>query len=970
MSLINDALRAVRSKRSTPPTASAGGAYPASRPNGGGALVPVIAGCVGVGILLMLLIAAIVFALRDNSKPDGANSPDLALAPADSNPPPLEVSAPEQVRPSPFDYNNENSRPTPSGDNRFGAPPPSYAPPAPAGGHAPSDIDTAALQARIERLTNQIAESQQSSEMERNRLGDTVATVIELLDDRGGSAPSELVSKSEVESGARPLSRDSPTAGVIYNITGPVTIGSGGVLHATGPVTSGGGAAAPMLGAAPMVMPGAAAMPGPAGMGNAWAPQYYPVYPGMPYSYPQQMAAPGQQAISQATTPSSYSGPSDPELLNLHEQNQRLLDRLSGIGTGLEEQKATPIVADAPLEEPSVLLAPAAPTPKPGKSVAKAVDLPASRMLEDDVARWERAVAQHDELWSADTGLPPSPMGPNDLYTLLNNQDEEEPIEITRWEDQSIDFNRVFRGREVDIDPGFRAGPLRLSAFDSSALTTGDFNLSLVDKGFKPSDAKLRIGNLFIDAKHLQYSMIWSDNVDRVAFEEGDPRAGFVQMISLEDVAAILQLSEGFRFAASGNLIYLPSEGKGGLNGFGIRRDVLSVPLADGESDVFAMEVSDTARIGGWDVVLADKLHLSDTALQAKYDARILEELTVLEEQALNAEDREGLYSFGELGGRDSGDLNSRNRLDDRVQDNVNTTLVNDASITASKLVPTDTRLTMTLFRRDSEPLDPDSDDSQGLHEWREGVSFIAASERPGLRFKPYTTYTREHTNDNPEWRETGRVGFWGPLSDYLDLTASAGFTKEPGGSTDHLYDLSLFHQPRWNTTQALTFSRTITLPEDKLVTESNYRLQHQISDYWGAAAFVGRETTENRVNGMDVQDTEWGAGGSLVFSPGPKLRMALRGIYDDRKTGGNASPGADNGGEWNWNFAATYQFTPEIDFYYSYTREQKDWEHLFETKLRRGKLELAYRFIWSEDHEPDKEELENLVILTYRVPL
>ena len=97
---------------------------------------------------------------------------------------------------------------------------------------------------------------------------------------------------------------------------------------------------------------------------------------------------------------------------------------------------------------------------------------------------------------------------------------------------------------------------------------------------------------------------------------------------------------------------------------------------------------------------------------------------------------------------------------------------------------------------------------------------------------------------------------------------------------------------------------------------------------------------------------------------------MALRGIYDDRKTGGNSSPGADDGGEWNWNLAATYQFTPELDFYYSYTREQKDWEHLFETKLRRGKLELAYRFIWSEDHEPDKEELENLLILTYRVPL
>ena len=70
MSLINDALRAVRSKRSTPPVASSGGTYPAARPSGGGALVPVIAGCVGIGVLLILLVAAIVFALRDARAPE------------------------------------------------------------------------------------------------------------------------------------------------------------------------------------------------------------------------------------------------------------------------------------------------------------------------------------------------------------------------------------------------------------------------------------------------------------------------------------------------------------------------------------------------------------------------------------------------------------------------------------------------------------------------------------------------------------------------------------------------------------------------------------------------------------------------------------------------------------------------------------------------------------------------------------
>jgi hypothetical protein len=985
MSLINDALRAVRSKRSTPVAAQNGGSgFPPARANGG-ALVPVIAGCVGVGIVLLLLIAVIVYAFRGNDSRPGPQAPGshLASLPSGPPPPPLEISAPAPPAAAP------PAAPPGPPAGYIGAPyaspyapttaRPPYEPPSPAGNSRISEVDSQAMQARIERLTTQLAESQASSEVERNRLGDTVARVIDLLDDRGAHQPGAASGAGQAPTAERAASSMAGQGGqgINYHFHGPVTIN--GAMNAEGNVANGGGGAgysAPVAGVP--VAPAVGAMPGiPVGppVGGAWVQPYYGVYPGVPGGYyPQTMMPQQSQAVtSAAPTTSAFAGPSDPELQDLYEQNQKLLDRLSGIGSGLEEQKATPIIGQAPIEKPNVLLeANEAPQPRPEKSVAQAVELPATRILEDDIARWERAVAAHEDLWvDGGPGVPGAPaVGPADLYSLLNNQDEPEPEEITRWEDQSIDFDRVFRGREVDIDPGFRYGPLKLAAFDSNLLSQGDFDFSLVDKGFKPSDAKLRLGNLFIDAKHLQYSVIWSDNVDRIAFEEGDPRSGFVQMISLEDVAAILQLSEGFRFAATGNLVYLPGKGKGGLNGFGIRRDVLTVPLADGESDVFQMEISDTARIGGWDVVLADKLHLSDTALEAKYDARILEELTVLEEQSLSTEDRKGQYSFGEIGSRDSGDLNSRNRLDDRVQDDVNTTLVNDASITASKMLPTDTLVTGTLFRRDSQPLDPDDTDSTSIREWREGASLLIASHRPGMRFKPYGAYTIEHTSDNPEWRETGRVGFWGPLSDYLDLTASTGFTKEPRGSTDYLYDFSLYHQPRWNTTQALTFSRTITLPEDKLVTESNYRLQHQISDYWGTAAFVGRETTERTLNGVVEEDTEWGAGGSLIFSPGPKLRMALRGIYEDRKTGGTASPGSDNGGEWNWNYAATYQFTPELDFYYSYTREQKDWEHLFETKLRRGKLELAYRFIWSEDHEPDKEERENLLILTYRVPL
>jgi Ca-activated chloride channel family protein len=176
-----------------------------------------------------------------------------------------------------------------------------------------------------------------------------------------------------------------------------------------------------------------------------------------------------------------------------------------------------------------------------------------------------------------------------------------------------------------------------------------------VDKGFMVFDDPAR-GQSRRDDEGFQFdaklTLATRGLADSEMSSTGDPESGFVQTISLDDVAAVLQLPEGFRFAATGNLVYLPGkQGKGGLNGFGIRRDVMTVPLADGEREVLQMEVSDTSRVGGWDGVLADELQLSDTALEAKYDAAILEELTVLEEQSLRTEDRRAQYSFAALGG-------------------------------------------------------------------------------------------------------------------------------------------------------------------------------------------------------------------------------------------------------------------------------------------------------------------------------
>ena len=153
-----------------------------------------------------------------------------------------------------------------------------------------------------------------------------------------------------------------------------------------------------------------------------------------------------------------------------------------------------------------------------------------------------------------------------------------------------------------------------------------------------------------------------------------------------------------------------------------------------------------------------------------------------------------------------------------------------------------------------------------------------------------------------------------------------------------------------------------------------NGRIITAVDDYH-ADIFVENETVSVIGKNLDMDaDTVIDAQGKYVFpgglDPHTHMDMPFGGATsaDDFETGTRAA--AHGGTTTIVDFATTYNPIPELDFYYSYTREQKDWEHLFETKLRRGKLELAYRFIWSEDHEPDKEERENLLILSYKIPL
>ena len=578
------------------------------------------------------------------------------------------------------------------------------------------------------------------------------------------------------------------------------------------------------------------------------------------------------------------------------------------------------------------------------------------------------------------------------------------------YEHGFVNYDRgLFRPRSTSMDPEFKIGPGRLqlpapyaTLGALGAALRADIDSLLLQRGFKPEEAMLRLGPFYGDISSVTTAVLASDNVNQT---QHDREAGMIGIISLNDIAIVGQFFEGFRLAVAGDFVMLPFEGKMGLNGFGLDRDVLDLALQPGvaldEEAAFGLEglqgaLSYDFRFAGWDVFVQDSVGVEDFEVAQDFDVFLDSELEALEQgwelgatgEQFDEEDQAGNYSFGgagrggtgseEPGLRETDKARMRRRTtdewEDTYTDEANLDFSNYFSVTLTREAPAQLRPEITIYRRDSDYWYAENKDEEPRPEWHEGLSIALITERENMRFPPYVQYTISRDSDDRDWTKVLRLGIAGlsPITQHMSFTGNVGYAWDNEGEAEWVYGMTVFHQPRELTLHSLTAARHFTEPEDELQSEITYRLRQILGPYLSAQFIASWTETERRGDqGREGDEEEWGVGGSLLFyPPGDKLTIAFRSYYED--TWEDIEEGAETqeDAEWRHVLDVTYRFTDDIIWNYEHTwaDDGDEWSTYFDARLysnRNRNLQLIYRFRW-EDASDEEGYFENLLVLSY----
>ncbi len=701
--------------------------------------------------------------------------------------------------------------------------------------------------------------------------------------------------------------------------------------------------------------------------------QYYYPIPMPGYSSPQYSQSATQHTVPQVQPNEAFAS-QDPELDHLQQENLDLLATLRGISEDLGRNAASSAFSpDIPGDaRPDAGLAPAVgPKVVSGVKPSRTMALDAPPRFQDSWEDWERAVSRGttSELAGSEPFLSDSFLTADQLTAAFGAMDAAQATDDAMPDSgNGVSYNTFFRREDKRISPGFRAGPLRLEVFDTLLSAPGKFDQNLVDEQFQPSEAKFRLGNLFLDASHITVGAAWSDNFGDDY--DGEPKdAGMVSFVALEDVAGIIQLSEGFQWSVRGDFVWLINDEIGGASGFGLDKDVADMAFGKGQSEIFRTEFSQEARAGGWDILITNELMMGDAGITGEFDGELWSQLELLEERGLDVDSATELRldSFMTTGSVASS-LSPVNRSQtpavsrfDSRSDIETRIMQNNLGLYAEKVLPTQTRISSLLWRQDILDTGLDQDVTEGeIESWSEGWTLKLDSQRD-MRFKPALTYQLEHDNLDEDWQESAVASFTAPLTDYIYSTGSMGYTRFHGvDQGEVLSDLHVSHQPNPDLIHSVSYSRTVIEPKHDIASVIRYSLQQRLGPHWLASFVSGRQTVKTLADGGD--NDEWTSVGSITFTPGRRLSMSLRTGYSEGHDG-RQTP-------WDYQFSGRYQFRDNIVFDYTQTWQDYNWDSEFNARLQRGRLEAAYRWTAEEADSPTQSRAENLLVLSYKVPL
>jgi len=443
-------------------------------------------------------------------------------------------------------------------------------------------------------------------------------------------------------------------------------------------------------------------------------------------------------------------------------------------------------------------------------------------------------------------------------------------------------------------------------------------NFPLLQKGFAPQDADLKIGPLYFKLNAISGAMLASDNID---LTENDRKSGVIAIVRLTGTM-VAQLTEGLHLAVSGSFVYLPLQGDFGFGGTASR-----IPYSLGLAAIPALrsQLSWEVMIAGWPVLLSDEFR---TGI-GTYSFSTRDDFSLFEGEEFNGEDREGRHAF-RLPAQPTNSKGQQNR-------DLQSTFVyfnNEVSASIERLLPGEIRLHVRGFQENLWY----NQGNRGLPTLRDGVSVLLRDENPNLRFQPFLTYNLLYTSVTKAFEHQIRVGLEGPVTEQMEFRGYAGavyFTRD--NSTNLLFALGLHHQASPYTRESLSFDRAISDFGDELNTTATFNFHQILGPKLSSSLFASYGRVEDLLRDYSARD-ELRTGIRFELEAGPRTHLELSGIYTKIT---HDPSGQGDTGTWTARLDLTHRFT--------------------DTFLVR----LLYQYQLRDSSEADRSYAENLMFLS-----
>ena len=466
-----------------------------------------------------------------------------------------------------------------------------------------------------------------------------------------------------------------------------------------------------------------------------------------------------------------------------------------------------------------------------------------------------------------------------------------------------ISYSSIFRDPDR-FGPGFnhQIGVNRTNSYETRSLEVGMpvVGIPFMERAFSPADAHLKMGPVYLRINSISGALLGSDNIN---WSETDREKGSIAQVQL-GITVIAQLSEGWQFALSGAICYLPFTGDVGFGNGQLMQ------FLDYNQALLRSQVSKEAEIGGWTVTFSDTFEVRPS--NSLYGG---DDMSLFGGYTNKSSDRAGRYSFSA----------PKNSLNDNILSDPNSLTFYASNLIgayATRLYPSELRVSAKATHENFWY----QDQYNGYVPQSESMLAIElASERESLRFKPFCGYELDEFRYKSDSITEQQVyaGIRGPITDQLFLTARAGYlTSDLQDGNSATWRLSLEHVAGPSTTESLFCSREPNDFGGYVADHFGYRLTqglgpHLTSELFVLSGFSGYSGANSNVN------SDFRAGLQFILSLGPKTRVRLAGTYSKYDLGGDIG----NVKLWTGRSDVTYRITDSLtgSLLYQYQKRISD---------------------------------------------